>query len=60
MISFFSARRVAGQLFSNFDVRDLAERLERVLVAMTADPARSLSSVDLLDEAEHARLDEVR
>ena len=27
-----------GQLFSNCDVCDLAERLERVLVAMTADP----------------------
>ena len=47
----------AGQLFSDCDVRDLAERLERVLAAMTADPARSLSSVDLLDEGEHARLD---
>ena len=48
----------AGQLFSNCDVCDLAERLERVLVAMTADPTRRLSSVDLLDEREHARLDE--
>ena len=46
-----------GQLFSNCDVRDLVERLERVLVAMTADPTRRLSSVDLLDEGEHARLD---
>ena len=26
---------------------------------MTADQGRSLSSVDLLDEAEHARLDEI-
>ena len=49
----------AGQPFSNFDVSDLAERLERVLVAMTADPTRSLSSVDVLDAGEHARLDEV-
>ena len=49
----------AGQSFSNFDVCDLAERLERVLVAMAADPTRRLSSVDLLDEAEHARLDEI-
>ncbi len=48
-----------GQFFSNCDVCDLAERLERVLVAMTADQGRSLSSVDLLDEAEHARLDEI-
>ncbi len=49
----------AGQLFSNCDVFDLAARLERVLVAMTADPGRSLSSLDLLDAAEHARLDEI-
>jgi hypothetical protein len=33
--------------------------LERVLVAMTADAGRRLSSVDLLDEGEHARLDEI-
>ncbi len=46
-----------GHLFSDRDVRDLVERLERVLMAMTADPGRSLSSVDLLDAAEHARLD---
>ncbi|MCA2265613.1 non-ribosomal peptide synthase/polyketide synthase, partial [Mycobacterium marseillense] len=37
----------------------LSERLERVLVAMTADPARPLSSVDLLDASEHARLDAI-
>lgn len=37
----------------------LSDRLERVLVAMTADPDRPLSSVDLLDAAEHARLDAV-
>ena len=49
----------AGQPFSNFDVSDLAARLEQVLVAMTADPTRRLSSIDLLDEAENARLDEV-
>ncbi len=48
----------AGQPFSNFDVSDLAGRLERVLVAMTADPTRRLSSVDVLDAGEHARLDE--
>jgi nonribosomal peptide synthetase DhbF len=48
-----------GQLFSNCNVRDLAERLERVLVAMTADPGRSLSSVDMLDADERAHLDEI-
>ena len=47
----------AGGPFSNCDVSELARRLERVLVAMTADPARRLSSVDVLDEAEHARLE---
>ena len=47
----------AGQPFSNFDVSDLAGRLERVLVAMTADPTRRLSSIDVLDAGEHARLD---
>ena len=47
----------AGGPFSNFDVSDLARRLERVLVAMTADPGRRLSSMDVLDEGEHARLD---
>src|SRR5258705_9217733 len=34
-------------------------RLARLLGALTADPARRLSAVDLLDEGEHARLDEV-
>src|SRR6201997_5406991 len=47
----------AGQPFSNFDVHDLAERLQRVLAAMTVEPARRLSSMDLLDTGEHARLD---
>ncbi|MDT5151720.1 MAG: hypothetical protein QOI01_3453, partial [Mycobacterium sp.] len=48
----------AGQPFSNLDVSDLADRLQRVLVAMTTDSTRPLSSIDLLGEAEHARLDE--
>ena len=45
-------------VFDAASIETLIERLERVLVAMTADPARRLSSVDVLDEAEHARLDE--
>ncbi|WP_231992139.1 non-ribosomal peptide synthetase [Mycobacterium sp. ACS4331] len=40
-------------------VEALIERLQRVLVSLTTDPARSLSSVDLLDPHEHARLDEL-
>src|SRR5271166_6365048 len=46
-----------GQPFASFDVSDLAGRLERVLVAMTADPTRSLSSMDVLNEGEHAHLE---
>ena len=46
-----------GQFFSNCDVRDLARRLEHVLLAMSADPSRQLSSIDVLDEGEHACLD---
>ncbi|WP_155728758.1 AMP-binding protein, partial [Mycobacterium avium] len=34
-------------------------RLERVLVAMTADPGRRLSSVDVLGVGERVRLDEL-
>src|SRR6202030_2358771 len=46
-------------VFDADSIEALIERLERVLVAMTADPTRRLSSVDLLDEGEHARLDEI-
>ncbi len=38
-------------------IETLIERFERVLVAMTADPARRLSSMDVLDAGEHARLE---
>ncbi|MEB4207467.1 non-ribosomal peptide synthetase, partial [Mycobacterium sp. 94-17] len=48
----------AGQPFWNFDVADLAGQLTRVLVAMTADPGRRLSSIDALGANEHARLDD--
>ena len=44
-------------VFDAASIEALIERLQRVLVAMTADPARRLSSIDVLDEAEHARLD---
>ncbi|WP_116377655.1 non-ribosomal peptide synthetase, partial [Mycobacterium sp. MFM001] len=46
----------AGRPLSDFDVSDLAGRLQQVLTAMTADPTRALSSIDLLDEAEQAGL----
>ncbi|WP_156657426.1 condensation domain-containing protein, partial [Mycobacterium kyorinense] len=44
-------------VFDRVSVEVLVERLERVLVAMASDPTQPLSSVDLLDEDEHARLD---
>ena len=43
-------------VFDAASVEALVERLQRVLVAMTADPAARVSSVDLLDGGEHARL----
>ncbi|MGV0696757.1 amino acid adenylation domain-containing protein, partial [Mycobacterium paraintracellulare] len=56
---------IAGDVEFRTDVFDAAsievliERLERVLAAMTADPSRRLSSVDVLDAAERAHLDKV-
>ncbi|WP_156747183.1 amino acid adenylation domain-containing protein, partial [Mycobacterium sp. E2462] len=48
-----------AQAFDAPTIDALGQRLERVLLAMTGDPNRPLSLVDLLDEAEHARLDAV-
>src|SRR6185437_69176 len=41
-------------VFDAASIEALIERFERVLAAMTADPARRLSSIDLLDAGEHA------
>ena len=49
----------AAQPFSNFEVAELASRLQRMLEAMTVDPGRSLSSLDVLGEGERARLDDL-
>ncbi|WP_232003813.1 condensation domain-containing protein, partial [Mycobacterium sp. 1465703.0] len=46
-------------VFDPESIQALVERLERVLGALTADPTRRVSSVDVLDECEHARLDEM-
>src|SRR4029079_8101955 len=48
----------AGRPFSIFDSADLAERLQRVLAAMTDDPNRSLSSIDVINDCEDAELQE--
>ena len=47
----------AGQLFAGVDPADLARCLQQVLVAMTADATRQLSSMDVLGGCEHVRLD---
>ncbi|MCV7056718.1 non-ribosomal peptide synthetase [Mycolicibacterium gilvum] len=46
----------AGRLFSDSDPAALVRRLERVLVSMAADPTRRLSSIDVLDTAEHTEV----
>ncbi|WP_156803200.1 non-ribosomal peptide synthetase, partial [Mycobacterium gordonae] len=46
-------------VFDAASIEALIERLGRMVVAMTADPSRRLSSIDLLDRAEHARVDEI-
>ncbi|PPI88997.1 non-ribosomal peptide synthetase, partial [Nocardia nova] len=46
-------------IFDATTIDTLIQRLERTLIAITRDPGRSLSSVDLLDESEHTRLDEL-
>ncbi|WP_156738498.1 AMP-binding protein, partial [Mycobacterium sp. E2699] len=47
----------AGGPFSNAVVSDLAARVQRILVAMAADPAGRLSAIEVLDDGERARLD---
>src|SRR5579884_4061861 len=46
-----------SDVFDAASVEALIERLETTLLGMVADPARRLSSVDLLDGSECARLD---
>jgi amino acid adenylation domain-containing protein/non-ribosomal peptide synthase protein (TIGR01720 family) len=46
-------------VFDAASIETLIERLRRVVVAMTTDPAQKLSSVDVLDGGERTRLDEV-
>src|SRR6201987_1796910 len=44
-------------VFDAASIEALIGRLQKVLVALTAEPTRRLSSMDVLDEAEQARLD---
>ncbi|OBH88212.1 non-ribosomal peptide synthetase [Mycobacterium sp. E2733] len=47
-----------GRPFADLGAADLAERLQDVLLAMTADPGRRLSSVDPFSVDEYRRCDE--
>ena len=49
----------ATDVFDADSIQALIERLQRLVGAMLADPARALSSIDLLDEQEHTHLDTV-
>ena len=44
-------------VFDAASIEALIERLQKVLVALTADPTRRLSTIDVLDAGEHARLE---
>ena len=46
-----------ADVFDAARIEKLMHRLQQVLAAMTADPARALSSIDVLDVDEQARLD---
>ncbi|EUA24453.1 condensation domain protein [Mycobacterium xenopi 3993] len=46
-------------VFDAASIHALIERWQRVVMALSADPTRRLSSIDLLDEAELARLAEI-
>ncbi|HZU49796.1 MAG TPA: amino acid adenylation domain-containing protein, partial [Mycobacterium sp.] len=46
-------------VFDAASIETLIERFKRVVAAITADPTQRLSSIDVLDAAEYARLDQV-
>ena len=53
------SRRIRHRCVDADSIEALIGRLLRVLVAMTADPRPAVVVVDVLDAAEHARLDEL-
>ena len=53
---FSGAVEFRTDVFDPDTIKALIARWQRVLMAMTADSTRPLSSIDLLDEPEHARL----
>ena len=57
--AFGGAVEYRTDVFDAASIEALIERLQRVLAAMTADPTARLSSIDVLDGGERARLDEI-
>ncbi|MBV8786594.1 MAG: amino acid adenylation domain-containing protein, partial [Mycobacterium sp.] len=48
-----------ADVFDSTAIEALIARFQRLLAAMTADPGRRLSSIDVLDAGERTRLDEI-
>ncbi|MFQ2879999.1 hypothetical protein ACLILY_32360, partial [Mycobacterium sp. MS3] len=46
-------------VYDTTSIDTLIQRLRRVLTAITADPTARLSAIDLLDDDEHTRLDQL-
>ncbi|WP_120271673.1 amino acid adenylation domain-containing protein, partial [Mycolicibacterium novocastrense] len=46
-------------VFDRERIQALIRRFQRVMVAMTTDPRQCVSSVDVLDDVEHTRLDQI-
>ncbi|WP_156623196.1 non-ribosomal peptide synthetase, partial [Mycobacterium sp. 1164966.3] len=53
----FGAVEFRTDVFDAASIEALTARLKRVVLTLTADPTRRLSSIEMLDEPEHARLD---
>jgi glycopeptidolipid biosynthesis protein len=47
-----------SNVFDAASIQTLVQRLQRLLVCMTADPTRRISSIDVLEAGEHAGLDQ--
>ncbi|ULN48154.1 amino acid adenylation domain-containing protein [Mycolicibacterium goodii] len=48
----------AGRPFADFEVADLADHIQQVVVAMAADPDRPLSSIDTAAMVEHIEVED--
>ncbi|UGT72574.1 amino acid adenylation domain-containing protein [Mycolicibacterium smegmatis] len=48
----------AGRPFADFEVADLADHIQQVVMAMAADPDRPLSSIDTVAAVEHTEVED--